>query len=93
MVDLMPKLANVKVRRTWRGLYPMTPDGFPIVGQMRELGGYINAVGMCGQGYMLGPGVGALLARVVQGTLTPEDGEILEELSPYREFEREEKLK
>jgi sarcosine oxidase subunit beta len=93
MVDLMPKLANVKVRRTWRGLYPMTPDGFPIVGRARELEGYINAVGMCGQGYMLGPGVGALLARMVQGTLTPEDEEILEELSPDREFEREEKLK
>jgi len=93
MVDLMPKLANIKVRRTWRGLYPMTPDGFPIVGWARELEGYIYAVGMCGQGYMLGPGVGALLARMVQGTLTPEDDEILEELSPYREFGGEERLK
>jgi len=93
MVDLMPKLANVKVRRTWRGLYPMTPDGFPIVGRARELEGYIYAVGMCGQGYMLGPGVGALAARMVQGALTPEDEETLEELSPYREFGGEEKLK
>jgi len=93
MVDLMPKLANIKVRRTWRGLYPMSPDGFPIVGQAREMEGYIYAVGMCGQGYMLGPGVGALLARMVQGTVTPEDKEILEELSPYREFGGGEKLK
>nr|HID13104.1 FAD-binding oxidoreductase [Anaerolineae bacterium] len=93
MVDLMPKLANIKVRRTWRGLYPMTPDGFPIVGRARELEGYIYAVGMCGQGYMLGPGVGALLARMVQGVLTPEDEEVLAELSPYREFGGEEKLK
>jgi sarcosine oxidase subunit beta len=93
MVDLMPKLANVKVRRTWRGLYPMTPDGFPIVGRACELEGYIHAVGMCGQGYMLGPGVGALLTRMVRGDLTPEDEEILEELSPYREFGGEEKLK
>jgi sarcosine oxidase subunit beta len=93
MVDLMPKLTNVKVRRTWRGLYPMTPDGFPIVGRARELEGYIHAVGMCGQGYMLGPGVGALLTRMVRGDLTPEDEEILEELSPYREFGGEEKLK
>jgi sarcosine oxidase subunit beta len=93
MVDLMPKLANIKVRRTWRGLYPMTPDGFPIVGRARELEGYIYAVGMCGQGYMLGPGVGALLTRLVQDELTPEDKEGLETLSPYREFGREEKLK
>ena len=32
MVDLMPRLANIRVRRTWRGLYPMTPDGSPMVG-------------------------------------------------------------
>ena len=93
MVNLMPKLANIKIRRTWRGLYPMTPDGFPIVGRAREVDGYIHAVGMCGQGYMLGPGVGALLARMVQDTLTPEDKDVLGELSPYREFGREERLK
>jgi sarcosine oxidase subunit beta len=93
MVNLMPKLANIKIRRTWRGLYPMTPDGSPIVGRAREVEGYIHAVGMCGQGYMLGPGVGALLARMVQDTLTPEDEDILEEQSPYREFGGEEKLK
>lgn len=93
MVDLMPKLANVKVRRTWRGLYPMTPDGFPIVGRARELEGYVYAVGMCGQGYMLGPGLGVLLASLAQGDLSAEDERILEELSPYREFGAEEKLK
>ncbi len=93
MVDLMPKLCNIKVRRTWRGLYPMSPDGFPIVGHASELEGYIYAVGMCGQGYMLGPGVGQLLSHMVQDSLTPEDEEILEELSPYREFGGEEKLK
>ncbi len=93
MVGLMPKLANIRVRRTWRGLYPMTPDGFPIIGWVRELAGYIYAVGMCGQGYMLGPGVGSLLSRMVQEELTPEDEETLEELSPYREFGGEEKLK
>jgi hypothetical protein len=30
---------------------------------------------------------------MVQEAFAPEDEEILEELSPYREFEREEKLK
>ncbi|MBU0705094.1 MAG: FAD-binding oxidoreductase [Chloroflexi bacterium] len=93
MVDLMPKLANVKVRRTWRGLYPMTPDGFPIVGRAQELEGYVYAVGMCGQGYMLGPGLGVLLTSLVQGDLTPEDEQVLDELSPCREFGGEEKLK
>lgn len=93
MVGLVPKLANLKVRRTWRGLYPMTPDGSPIVGPSRELEGYIHAEGMCGQGYMLGPGVGALITRLVTGSLQPEDPGILQELSPYREFGGEEALK
>jgi hypothetical protein len=35
----------------------------------------------------------ALLARMVQDALTPEDEDILKEQSPYREFGGEEKLK
>jgi sarcosine oxidase subunit beta len=93
MVGLMPKLANIKVRRTWRGLYPMTPDGSPIIGRARELEGYIHAVGMCGQGYMLGPGVGALVSRMVTKTLTENDEAILHELRPDREPAGVEKLK
>jgi len=93
MVGLIPKLAQVKVRRTWRGLYPMTPDGSPIIGRVPELEGYIHAVGMCGQGYMLGPGVGSLLTRMVTGHLRQRDHKILEELSPARRFAGEEALK
>jgi sarcosine oxidase, subunit beta len=93
MVDLIPRLRNLRVRRTWRGLYPMTPDGFPIVGWARELEGYMLAVGMCGQGFMLGPGLGELIARMIQGTTSVDDRETLTYLSPYREFKGQEKLK
>ena len=93
MVDLMPRLKNIRVRRTWRGLYPMTPDGAPIVGFAKELEGYLYAVGMCGQGFMLGPGVGELTARLVSGQLLPTDQEILDILSPYRQFAGQELLK
>ncbi len=93
MIDLMPRLKNIRVRRTWRGLYPMTPDGFPIVGWAKEVHGFLLAVGMCGQGFMLGPGLAELLARMVAGKLTAEDQEILAYLSPYRRFAEEEKLK
>jgi glycine/D-amino acid oxidase-like deaminating enzyme len=93
MVDLMPRLKNLRVRRTWRGFYPMTPDGFPIVGWSNEVPGLLLAVGMCGQGYMLGPGLGELLTRLVQGKPLPEDEETLRYLSPYREFAGQEKLK
>ncbi|MBC7170322.1 FAD-binding oxidoreductase [Candidatus Bipolaricaulota bacterium] len=93
MVDLMPRLANLRVRRTWRGLYPMTPDGSPLVGWAQEVEGYAMAIGMCGQGVMLGPSVGELLGRMVTGGLVPEDEEILDALSPYRTFAAEEALR
>jgi sarcosine oxidase subunit beta len=93
MVGLIPRLKNLRVRRTWRGLYPMTPDGFPLVGWTRELEGYMLAVGMCGQGFMLGPGLGELMARMVLGTTDEKDRQTLSYLSPYREFKGQEKLK
>ncbi|MCF6246384.1 MAG: FAD-binding oxidoreductase [Desulfobacula sp.] len=86
MVSLFPKLANLKVRRTWRGQYPMTPDGFPIVGAIKEYPNFINAVGMCGQGYMLGPGLGELLTRIVTGQLTDDDEDALKHFNLYRDF-------
>jgi sarcosine oxidase subunit beta len=93
MVRIMPRLKNLRVRRTWRGLYPMTPDGAPLVGWAREVEGFLLAVGMCGQGFMMGPGLGEMLAHIVRGDLAAKDREILELLSPYREFKGMEKLK
>jgi len=86
MVNLMPRLRYLKVRRTWRGLYPMTPDGFPIVGKLPQMENYIFAVGMCGQGFMLGPGVGKVLTRLLTNTLESDDHHILDDLRPGRKF-------
>jgi sarcosine oxidase subunit beta len=93
MVALLPRLANLKIRRVWRGLYPMTPDGSPLLGPAPGIEGYFLAAGMCGQGYMLGPGVGALLTRVLTGRETPADREVLADLRPDREFRGMEALK
>ncbi len=93
MIQLLPRLRNIKVRRTWRGLYPMTPDGNPIIGQDNQIEGYINAVGMCGQGFMTGPGLGELLSRLLTGKLNLQDKEILDSLSYTRDFGAEEELK
>ncbi|MCK5410085.1 MAG: FAD-binding oxidoreductase, partial [Candidatus Heimdallarchaeota archaeon] len=93
LIGLIPRTKHLKMRRTWRGLYPMTPDGSPIVGKVTNLEGYINAVGMCGQGFMLGPGLGELVARIVMEKTSPSDDRILEELSLERDFGKVEKLK
>ena len=92
MIELFPKLKNIKVRRTWRGQYPATPDGFPIIGKT-EVEGFILAVGMCGQGFMLGPGIGKLITRMLTNKLSKDDEENLNSLSLYRQFGGEEKFK
>ena len=93
MIQLLPRLKNIKIRRTWRGLYPMTLDGNPIIGKVDEIEGYINAVGMCGQGFMLGPGLGEVLSRLLTEKVTSRDKEILTTLSRTRDFGIEEELK
>lgn len=93
LVETMPKLANCRVRRTWRGMYPMTPDGNPFLGEVPGLDGYILAAGMCGQGFMLGPGVAELLTHLVMGALNEQEKDCLYNLRYGREFTSTEKLK
>jgi len=93
MVKLLPRLKNLRVRRTWRGLYPMTPDGSPLVGWNRDVEGLLHATGMCGQGLMLAPGIAELVARMIARKTEQTDRVILEEFSPYRDFEKQEALK
>ncbi|MCF7886437.1 MAG: FAD-binding oxidoreductase [Candidatus Marinimicrobia bacterium] len=91
MIDLYPRLRNIRVRRTWRGLYPMTPDGFPIVGFDPKVKNLFLTVGMCGHGFMLGPGLGDILAEVLIDSSDAYQ-DILQNLSPRRNFTGEEKL-
>jgi sarcosine oxidase, subunit beta len=93
LVALMPRLRHLRVRRTWRGSYPMTPDGSPLVGWSERAEGLLHAAGMCGQGFMLGPGVGSLVARMVREQMTPEDAETLAAWAPQRAFVGQEALR
>ncbi len=92
MTQLYPRLRNLRVRRTWRGLYPMTPDGFPIVGYSREIGNLFLATGMCGQGFMIGPGLGEIVTEIIVDKSNEYD-DILKQITLYRSFTGEEMLK
>ncbi len=93
LIETMPKLANCRVRRTWRGTYPMTPDGNPILGEVEGIEGFLLATGACGQGFMLGPGVGQLMAHLIQGTISDQESQCLYSMRLNRDWTSMEKLK
>ena len=93
LVELMPILSNIRVRRTWRGTYPMTPDGNPIIGKINGIDGYLVGAGTCGQGFMLGPGVAQLLTNSVTGELSRTEVDCLYRMRYDRTFDSKEMLK
>jgi len=86
LVEVIPRLKNLTIRRVWRGLYPMTPDGSPILGRAPDVDGFVLGIGMCGQGFMLGPGVGESLATLVAHGAPAIDRGVFDLLSPARDL-------
>ena len=70
---LLPVLGEVRVVRQWSGLYTMSPDAHPILGDVPGLDGYYQAVGFSGHGFMLAPIVGQLIAELATGKPTSMD--------------------
>lgn len=61
------------VERSWAGLCTATPDGDPLLGELRE-GLYVGA-GWQGHGFMRSPAHGELLAELVAGDLGVSDAD------------------
>jgi sarcosine oxidase subunit beta len=64
---LMPRLRSVKVVRQWGGLYDLTPDAQPILGETDGVEGFFQASGFSGHGFMIAPKVAMLVADTVLG--------------------------
>lgn len=62
---LIPRLAGAMIIRGWSGTDGQMPDGHPVLGPSRTTPGLFHAFGFSGHGFMLGPGVGAVLAELV----------------------------
>lgn len=86
LVNLIPRFKNLTIRRIWRGLYPMTPDGIAVVGKPSGVEGFYLGIGMCGQGFMMGPGVGLNLANLISKDKPVIDKKVFDLLSPDRNF-------
>ncbi|HWN18083.1 MAG TPA: glycine oxidase ThiO [Gemmatimonadales bacterium] len=64
---LSPSLIRAKVRRTWAGLRPMTPDGLPIIGGEPTVSGLWYATGHGRNGILLAAITGMLVRQLVSG--------------------------
>ena len=76
LADRYPPAAGTRVARAWAGLYDMTPDAHPIIGQLGD--GLYAACGFSGHGFMQSPAVGRAVAEELLR------GESSLDLSPYR---------
>jgi sarcosine oxidase subunit beta len=65
--DRVPCFANLPVnpKRAWAGLYEMTPDHHPILGEVPELPGFFLANGFSGHGVMHAPATGKILSDLI----------------------------
>lgn len=74
----MPGMAAASYSYGWAGLYDMTPDGHPILGQGGPVGLYL-ALGFSGAGFKKGPAVGQCLSELILDGRTS-----LVDLAPFR---------
>lgn len=73
-VRVFPALEDAGLERTWAGLYEMTPDRHPIIGQTPGVEGFYLATGFSGHGFQHAPVVGVLIAEmVVEGSARTVD--------------------
>jgi sarcosine oxidase, subunit beta len=65
--DRVPVFENVAVnpKRAWAGLYEMTPDHHPILGESPEVPGFFFANGFSGHGVMHAPATGKILSDLI----------------------------
>jgi len=76
LLNRYPAAAGTHIERAWAGLYDMTPDAHPILGQVAE--GIYAACGFSGHGFMQSPAAGRAVAEEILGLGPTFD------LSPYR---------
>jgi sarcosine oxidase subunit beta len=61
----MPLLEKAGLASRLAGLYEVTPDAHPIIGQVPQLSGYYVVAGFSGHGFMHGPASGLLLSEEI----------------------------
>ena len=65
LVARLPAFEAAELVEAWAGLYEMTPDHNPLLGEHPELGGFVLANGFSGHGLMMAPATGAAMAELL----------------------------
>jgi len=65
MTAVLPLLKEVSMVRQWAGLYNMSPDAQPILGEHPQIEGFYIAIGFSGHGFMLAPITSKLIAELI----------------------------
>jgi glycine/D-amino acid oxidase-like deaminating enzyme len=73
-----PEIAAAPFVETWAGTIETSPDVLPMISPCESLQGFFVASGFSGHGFGIGPGAGALVARMVTGKASAES------LAPFR---------
>src|SRR5205807_660300 len=67
MVEVMPRVGNVKLLRQWAGCYDVTPDHSPVLGETPGVAGLLQMSGFVGHGFMMAPAVARRMAAWMGG--------------------------
>ena len=62
---LIPQIGRLNIIRVWSGVEGYLPDGQPVVGPSEKLSGFFYAFGFSGAGFQIGPGVGDVMAQLI----------------------------
>jgi glycine/D-amino acid oxidase-like deaminating enzyme len=65
LVRRVPGLTSVKLIDGWAGLYAMTPDHNPVLGEHPAAPGLFLANGFSGHGLMIAPAIGKVLSELI----------------------------
>lgn len=61
----IPKLENAEVLRGVTGVYDMTPDSRPLLGQIPGIMGLYVCVGFSGMGFKISPAIGLVMSELL----------------------------
>jgi FAD-dependent oxidoreductase domain-containing protein 1 len=66
LVRRLPALRGLTSVEGWAGLYEMTPDHNPVLGEHPALRGFLFASGFSGHGLMMSPATGKIVSELIQ---------------------------